>query len=188
MEIYNPKECAVFFSSKDPNFLLSNMAGGMPIRHNKQVWKSSEHLYQASKYAADTECVPGDGEKCTEPNVRKRIQMVHSPMGAKMTQKCAVKAGLVRPDWNDVMVDNMRYVLQLKLFFNKDTFGEVLLQTGKLTIVEKSRKDDFWGAMPYLITMLRGQNKLGYLLMEIRDNAQHILRGEFSEPANFLLK
>lgn len=187
MEIYNPKECVVFFSSRDPNFELSNMAGGMPIKHNKEMWKSSEHLYQASKYAAGTECVPEDSKNCTEPNVRKRIQQVHSAMGAKMTQKCAVKAGLVRADWDDVMVNNMRYVLQLKLFFNKDTFGKVLMQTGKLVIVEKSRKDDFWGAMPYLMTMLRGDNNLGYLLMEVRDNAQQILKGEFSAPANFFL-
>lgn len=54
MEIYNPKRHCIFHPV---NLTASNMAGGMPIRHNKQVWKE-EQLHQRQKYdSADTECV-----------------------------------------------------------------------------------------------------------------------------------
>ena len=60
-----------------------------------------------------------------------------------MTQKCAVKAGLVRSDWDDpdyeVRIYSMLWVLELKLHHNRFTlsdtpsFGEVLMATGNKT-------------------------------------------------------
>ncbi len=102
--VYNKQKCAWFFSKKDSNWELSNMAGRMSIHFDNKKWNSSEQLYQASKYPLNAVCVPASAKtsKGAIPNVRERIKAQNAARGAKMTQKCAVKAGLVRKDWDDV--------------------------------------------------------------------------------------
>jgi predicted NAD-dependent protein-ADP-ribosyltransferase YbiA (DUF1768 family) len=59
-----------------------------------------------------------------EPRVQQRILDSKCAREAKMTQKCAVAAGLVRSDWEKIKVDCMLWVLELKLKWNPDTFGK----------------------------------------------------------------
>ena len=58
-----------------------------------------------------------------------------------MTQKCAVTAGLVRPDWDDpnieVRIQAMLWVVELKLYWNPLTF-----------VIEQSRNVLIWGTLP----------------------------------------
>jgi type I restriction enzyme S subunit len=64
----------------------------------------------------------------------------------------------------------MRWCLHLKLSQNPVSFGRLLDSTGDRPIVEDSRKDAFWGAIPDATdTTLTGCNVLGQLLMELRD-------------------
>lgn len=190
--VYDRRECAWFFSKNDPNWLLSNMAGQMPIYFPKgKKWNSAEQLYQASKYFPGTICLPVAANKGTvEADVRKRIEAATNARGAKMTQKCAVKAGLVRKDWEDpeleIRIHSMRWVLELKLYNNPLTFGRELSSTGARQIVEISRKDDFWGCKVDEGKLI-GSNVLGKLLMDVRERAAEIRKGEFSYPAGFLL-
>ena len=107
-----------------------------------------------------------------------------------MTQKAAVKAGLVRPDWEgqeEVRLKAMLWVLELKLHFNPSTFGETLRATEGRQIVEVSRKDDYWGCKPAGDGLLVGQNHLGKLLCDVRSRMSDILRGKFTYPKGFLL-
>ena len=86
--VYDKRECAWFFSKNDHNWLLSNMAGQMPIYFPKgKKWNSAEQLYQASKYSPGTICLPvATTDKGTvEPDVRKRIEAATNARGAKMT-------------------------------------------------------------------------------------------------------
>jgi type I restriction enzyme S subunit len=69
----------------------------------------------------------------------------------------------------------MRWVLRLKLSMHWTQFSELLLSTGDKPIVEDSRKDDFWGAVPVDNTTLVGMNVLGRLLMELREE---VIKGE----------
>lgn len=191
MKTYVKDEVAWFFSAKTPRFELSNMAGGMPIywpleKRSENYWNSSEQLYQASKYTSDTICTPENAKDNVDPLVRARIRQ-HGSMGAKMTQKCAVKAGLVRPDWEVIKVDAMLWVLELKLYWNPTTFGSVLAGTGDLPIVERSRHDDFWGAIETDPGILIGENTLGLLLTDLRSRAQQVKAGQFSCPEGYLL-
>ena len=62
----------------------------------------------------------------------------------------------------------MRWCSPVKLAQNFQAFRELLLATGDLNIVEDSRKDDFWGAVPDG-DLLVGSNVLGRLLMELRE-------------------
>lgn len=163
------------------------MATEMKIRWKGTLFNSSEQLYQASKYHPDTVCKPASANDHVEPRVQKRIIEANTPQRAKMTQKCAVKAGLVRPDWEEIMIDCMRWVLELKLRYNRQTFGRVLKSTGNRMIVEKSRKDKFWGCIQDG-NVFDGHNHLGRLLVEVRNNYSRIVdEGKLTHPEGFLM-
>jgi len=191
-EVYGLNECAWFFSKDDSCWELSNMAGAMPVLFEGYRWNSSEQLYQASKYGRDVECVP-DSNPNVEPNVLKRIIAQKNARGAKMTQKCAVKAGLVRQDWEDdlfeVRIHSMLWVLELKLWCNQRTFGAALKNTGNLPIVEKSKKDSFWGGKENGGSLI-GSNVLGKLLTILRDEKYEKVRNpdpQYTYPKGFLM-
>ena len=189
-ETYGLNECAWFFAKKDSYWEISNMAGAMSIRFKDQLFNSSEQLYQASKYPPDVECVPKSNPKA-EPNVRKRIMEQTAAKGSKMTQKCAVEAGLVRKDWDDdrfeIRIHSMLWVLELKLWCNPRTFGTALKSTGNLPIVEKSNKDAFWGGRENG-DVLVGSNVLGKLLTLLRDDKYEMVRNhQFTYPEGLLL-
>jgi len=107
-----------------------------------------------------------------------------------MTQKCAVKAGLIRPDWagkEEIRIYAMHWVLELKFQQCPYTFGKALMQTGDRPIVEMSRKDAFWGCF-LKGEQLIGSNVLGNLLMIIRADADRLKGGELTYPDGFLLR
>ena len=170
------------------------MAGGMPIfwplqRISANLWNSSEQLYQAAKYDCNTQCIPESNPQA-DPYVRNRIRAATNPKHAKLTQKCAAYAGLIRKDWADpekeVRIKAMLWVLELKLYWNQATFGWLLAQTKDMPIVEVSSKDDFWGCYirgDYLV----GRNVLGKLLMQVRERSAEIKRGNFTHPDGWLL-
>jgi len=193
--VYRKAECAWFCRKQDGRFDLSNTAGGMevywPMQKTKEnFWRSSEQLFQASKYGSEVMCLPAMSPEA-DPCVRKRIRAQVSPLNAKATQKCAVKAGLVRPDWDDpeqeVRIKAMLWVLELKLYWNPFKFAAALRDTTELPIVEISRKDTFWGCKETPDGELRGSNVLGKLLMEVRSRLDSVKRGEFSFSEGFLL-
>lgn len=188
---YRINEVTYFHSKKEkPEFwFLSNMAGGMRITWRGMEFYSSEQLYQASKYLPDVECIPASATGPVEARVQKRILGQKNPRAAKMTQKCAAKAGLVRPDWERIMIDCMLWVLELKLRCNPWTFGEALKRTGNTMIVEKSRKDAFWGCLLNESTnTFEGENHLGRLLVRVRNNFDRIVKeGFLTHPEGFLV-
>ena len=189
---YHRSEAAWFFSSKDPHWSLSNMASGLPIRYAGETWNSSEALYQACKYPPHATCIPATGKKNNIiPYVRKRILTATTPMASKMTQRCAVKAGLVRRDWADPVKERrihaMLWSLEQKLICN-EIFKEALLATGDFPIVEISRRDDFWGCIPVDDDRVTGRNILGQLLMDLRERIDDVLDGQESYPHGLLLK
>jgi ribA/ribD-fused uncharacterized protein len=100
------------------------------------------------------------------PEVQRMILNQGSPMTAKMRSKPYREDS--RPDWDGVRVRVMKWCLRVKLIYNWHKFSELLLSTGDCPIVEDSRKDSYWGAMPHNDT-LNGQNVLGRLLMDLRE-------------------
>ncbi len=195
-ELYRRDDVAWFMSKEDPRWELSNMAGAMPLywplqRRVENRWNSSEQLYQATKYGTDVLCLPASCSPGTDPHVRNRIRDQSTPRGAKLTQKCAVKAGLVRADWEDpaveIRIQAMLWVLELKLYWNPFTFGRILQETGTRPIVEISKKDPFWGCKAGSDGALEGANVLGKLLERVRSRLREVKTGEFSSTSGFLL-
>lgn len=151
---YDPSASVVFLKTNERFGGLSNMAPGFPLRVNDVRIRTSEALYQACRFPH-------------LPDVQRMIIGEHSPMTAKMRSKPFHKDS--RPDWDVVRVRIMRWCLQVKLAQNWREFGRLLLATGDRPIVEKSRKDDFWGAKDAEDGSLVGMNVLGRLLMELRE-------------------
>ena len=130
-----------------------------PFEWQGQVWSTSEAAFQAAKTHDD--------------RLRERIRQAPTPAAAKRLGRRAD----LRPDWEDVKGDVMRSVLQAK--FAVPELRDALLATGDAELVEGNDwGDTYWG-----VCRGRGRNRLGQILMQVRDdlrvrdpsdtNAQH---------------
>ncbi len=186
IEVYNKNKVVWFFSKEDEYFELSNMFSGMPIKFNGETWNSSEALYQACKYPPNIMVCPKTNPNCKPKDVRERILKSKTPMQAKMTQKCA--KDYIRKDWEDVKVDAMLWVLKLKAQQHKK-FRDVLISTKDKVIVERSKKDCYWGCKEISVCgeeFFIGFNVLGKLLMYVRDNLDGILEEDLTKEGYLL--
>jgi ribA/ribD-fused uncharacterized protein len=154
---YDRRDSVVFLKTREEWGGLSNMCGGYPLHVNGIRILNSESLYQSCRYPH-------------LPEVQEEVISKPSPMGSKMTSK--KYRNQTRSDWDEVRVDIMRWCLRVKLVQNFRRFSSLLLETGDLPIVEQSRRDRFWGSVPMDDTHLVGQNVLGNLLMELREELQ----------------
>lgn len=148
------------------------MASGFPLLVNGIRILTTEALYQACRFPH-------------LPEIQKDIIGQHSPMTAKLKSNLHRKS--TRPDWNDVRFKIMRWCLRVKLAQNFSEFERLLLATSDRPIVEQSRKDDYWGAKVLEDDeTLVGQNVLGRLLMELREQLKHDdpCRFQTVEPMN----
>jgi predicted NAD-dependent protein-ADP-ribosyltransferase YbiA (DUF1768 family) len=78
--------------------------------------------------------------------------------------------------------------LELKLYWNRKTFGKVLAETQAQYIVEVSGKDSFWGCIEKGHNELVGENNLGKVLMDLRARSSDIIEGRFTYSNGFLLE
>lgn len=170
------RECRSFRKTTDGFGGLSNMAGGYMLRVNGVLIKTTEALYQACRFP-------------NMPEVQRLIIDERSPMATKMKSKSFRHQS--RPDWDCVRVDLMRWCLKVKLLQSWTRFGGLLRETGECPIVEESRKDKFWGAVPSKDNpnILVGDNVLGSLLGEMRNlaNGEQLTRVEPLGTSDFLL-
>ncbi len=123
-------------------------------------WKTAEAYFQSLRFAPDDA-------------VRETIRMQKSPIAAKMVAKQNVSRMVVVP-MSEQDVENMRITLRLKFRCNQVPLEDNLLLTGTRTIIEdcsgrRTESGAFWGAYELPNGLLYGQNKLGKLLMELRN-------------------
>ena len=118
----------------------------VPITHNGKIYPTSEHLYQALKTA--------------DVHEQERIRSCPNPGAAKKEGKNIT----IRKDWDEVKEYVMREILKLKFEQNPEV-AQKLLSTGNAELIEGNWWHDYyWGMCDGL-----GQNKLGELLMELRE-------------------
>jgi ribA/ribD-fused uncharacterized protein len=139
---YRPKEFE--YNGKWIRNWFSNMVLSA-FQVNGIVWPSVENYYQAMKTL----------------DQNKWIDIaVLTPSAAKKEGR-ALK---LRPDWEDVKYDIMKDALRHK--FSKPEWRDKLLATNTEVIIEWNNWGDrIWGVD---ISNNRGQNLLGYALMDIR--------------------
>ncbi|HEY8371251.1 MAG TPA: NADAR family protein [Pseudonocardiaceae bacterium] len=135
-----------FYRVGDPYGEFSNFAP-YPIVVDGVEWPTSEHYFQAQKFAGTPHA--------------ERIRLTPSPMVA--ARRARSRDLPLRPDWDQVRVAVMRRALQAK-FTQHTQLRELLLSTGDAELVEHTERDAFWGDGGDGT----GENMLGKLLMELR--------------------
>lgn len=142
---------------------FSNMASGYSLFVNEINIPSSEALYQACKFPL-------------YPKIQEEIINASNAMFAKRIAQDNIH--YVRQDWDNIKFDVMRWCLRIKFLQNRKRMENLFLETGDKPIVEYSKKDGIWGAMPNGSGTLKGINALGRLLMELREQSRidHVAR------------
>lgn len=164
--IYDPSECCVFHKTKEQWGAFSNMAGGFPIACGGLIWKSSEALYQAARYP-------------DHPVIREAIRDASNGFTCKLVAKA--NYSLTRLDWDDVRIGVMFAAIYAKIASNP-VLWDLLAETGDRPIVEKSHKDQFWGAVDNGTGMLEGENTLGKIWEAIRTQWLPIRKTPLAPP------
>lgn len=119
-----------------------------PITLNGVVWPTSEHYFQAQKFAGTAH--------------EEAIRQTPSPMiAARMGRS---RARPLRPDWDYVKEQIMFEALRAKFGQHAD-LAALLRATGGALLIERSARDAYWadGGDGH------GLNRLGALLMRVRD-------------------
>lgn len=155
---YKKDDVILFRKTKEKFGSLSNMASGFPVTINGVKIRTIEHLYQASRFPYDI-------------LIQEKIIKERSPMTAKMISK--PYRNKTRENWINIRIRIMRWCLKVKLIQNYEKFSLILLSTDNKLIVENSRKDKFWGAIEQNDGILKGENILGRLLVELREEIRN---------------
>ncbi|HFT7410084.1 NADAR family protein [Pseudomonas aeruginosa] len=170
LRTYHRAEVVVVYKTRESFGGLSNMASGFPLLVNGVRILTSEALYQACRFPH-------------LPEVQRAIIGQNSPMTAKM--KSRPYRNESRSDWDLIRFKVMRWCLRVKLAQHYEAFGQLLLATEDRPIVEQSRKDDYWGAKSSGVAdeVLIGENVLGRLLMELREQLKTDSKGRLKTVA-----
>ena len=126
---------------------FSNFAA-YPIKLKRKRWPTSEHYFQAQKFAGTEH----------EGIVRK----ANSPMLAARMGRDRKRP--LRRDWESVKDRIMREAVFAK-FTQHDDLRLILLDTGDAKLVEHTENDSYWGDGGDG----SGKNMLGIILMETRE-------------------
>jgi ribA/ribD-fused uncharacterized protein len=137
-----------FYSVKDEYGCFSNFFSRHPIKLKGKTWPTSEHYFQAQKFAG----TPHEEEIRLSKTATIAFQKSH-----KRTMP-------VRKDWESVR-DSIMHEAVLAKFTQHDDLREILLGTGNATIVEHTENDDYWGDGGDG----SGKNRLGQILMQVRE-------------------
>lgn len=128
---------------------LSNFAA-VPVTFGGILYPSVEHAYQAAK--------------THDQEIRLAVAS-HPSKGLK----AFARSFQLRADWDMAKTEVMYNLLVAK--FTQEPFKRLLLTTGDTTIVEKNYwHDNFWGSCDCPRCGNRGENRLGKMLMKIRQN------------------
>ena len=135
-----------FYRVDDAHGAFSNFAP-FPFRLKDRTWPTSEHYFQAQKFA---------GTPHEEEVRRATSPMVAARMGRSRKRP-------LRKDWERMKDGIMLEALRAKFEQHPD-LKQLLLDTGDATLVEHTSKDRYWADGGDGT----GLNRLGLLLMQVR--------------------
>jgi len=119
-----------------------------------EKWKTTEHYFQAQKFVGT-------------PYV-EHIRGLKTPREALQFSRLPKVQSWIRSDWHFIKDEVMKKALLCK-FLQNDCFKAKLLQTWDKRLVEHTSNDSYWGDGGDG----SGKNKLGNLLMDVRDLLKH---------------
>lgn len=119
-----------------------------PIELGGKTWPTSEHYFQAQKFAGTPD--------------EEKVRHAKSPMTAAHMGRSRKRP--LREDWESVK-DLIMYEAVLAKFIQHADLRKILLATGDATIIEHTENDRYWGDGGDG----SGKNMLGIILMRVRD-------------------
>jgi ribA/ribD-fused uncharacterized protein len=143
-------EVIKFYRQHDPWGEFSNFSAH-PIDLDGQRWPTTEHYFQAQKFA--------------DPALQAKIRNAKDPGDAARLGR---RLPGLRSDWEQVKDDVMLHALRAK-FTQHPKLGQLLLSTADAKLVEHTVNDRYWadggdGS---------GKNRLGELLMQLRSELRN---------------
>lgn len=156
VETYPVKDCVKIRKVSEEWGVFCNFAR-TPIKLEGRTFKTSEQLFQLMKFKDE-----------------EQVKAVYAANNPKMTAKHWEKTHR-RADWGQMIVDAMKFCLQMKYQQSQD-FRDALEESKGKYIVEdqttfRKLQPDTWGVKPVGDDFV-GPNLLGRLLMELRDNGK----------------
>jgi hypothetical protein len=145
--VFAVEEAIRFYRTGDEYGFLSNFAP-YPIDLDGKRWPTSEHYFQAHKFAGI--------------DYAEAIRIEKSPLAAAKMRRSRVHP--VRSDWEDARVEIMRRAVRSK-FEQYAELKSLLLATGAAEIIEHTENDSYWGDGGNG----SGKNLLGVILMQVRE-------------------
>mgnify|MGYP005829106123 CR=1 FL=1 len=143
-------ERILFQSKSAPEFrFLSNFHSKL-MTIDDERWMSVEHYYQASK--------------SVDPETRKMIKNCLTPAEAKKLGRY-VDLNCFPGDWEKVKESFMLRAIRAKFTQHADLREKLLLTKGFELVEYAPWGDTYWG----VDKELKGQNRLGHLLMQVRE-------------------
>ena len=136
----------LFYKVSEPYGEFSNFSPH-PVRLKEKVWPTSEHYFQAQKFA---------GTEHEEAVRQAKSPMVAARMGRSRERP-------LRSDWESIKDNVMREALRAK-FTQHLQLRSLLLSTGDVELIEHTPNDRHWADGGDG----NGKNRLGKLLMELR--------------------
>lgn len=140
-----------FYDRKDPYYEFTNFYFGKPITIDGLEWKTTEHYFQAQKFAGT-------------PYV-EFIREMSRPREAFDFSRNSSVSEWQRKDWHQVK-QSVMYKALLAKFSQCQHLREMLASTGDRELVEHSPFDRYWGDGGDG----SGENHLGKLLMKVRSH------------------
>ena len=141
------KQVINFYSVNDEFGEFSNFAT-YAIKINGKVWPTSEHYFQAMKFEQEKD--------------QQEIRLAKTP--AEAARKGRDRKRALRQDW-EAIKDKVMLEAVLNKFSQHSSLKQLLLNTGNAKIVEHTENDAYWGDAGDG----SGKNRLGEILMEVRD-------------------
>jgi ribA/ribD-fused uncharacterized protein len=141
-----PQPVIAFYSTRGTYGAFSNFARS-PIEHDGLRWPTVEYYFQAQKFAGTAHV--------------EAIRLAPSPMiAARMGRS---RARPLRSDWDQRKDEIMLRAVCAKFVQHAD-LAALLLSTGDAPLVERARRDHYWGNGGDG----SGANRLGQILMIVR--------------------
>ena len=143
------------------------------IEHQGIVYPSVEHFYVAMKCNG---IQLFNGVQYTPNDFREMVAGIPHPGSAK---KLGRKMS-VRKDWDEKKLEFMEWAVREK--FKDEKLAEMLIETGDMPIVEGNVwHDTWWGVCSCDKCSGKGQNRLGRILMQVRDELRGVRKTGLEE-------
>ncbi|MDZ4395436.1 NADAR family protein [Cypionkella sp.] len=145
-----PEDTIYFYAQTERYAEFSNFAP-YGVALDGVWWPTTEHFFQAQKFM--------------DADYREKIRREQRPKAAK--ELGMTRAYPLRADWEEIKDDIMHRAVLAK-FQTHAKLAALLLSTGDKMIVENAPWDAYWGCGPDGT----GQNKLGQILMTVREQVR----------------